>query len=368
VATALADLSKFSAVFFVPAALFVVLALRWRERQRLLKSWRELAKGLAVAAVAYVLVAWTAYRFEVIPFRTPPGRQFLFLDRWVGQSGAAHAFIYRLLEIPLPLTGMLKGVGELFQHTWDGHIAYLFDRVNQHGWWYFFPVVLAIKLPLAFWTLAGIGLFAAVRERNRRALEYAAAAASIVAVCMPSTLNVGVRYVLAVSLLLAPVAALAVIWLWQRSRPIAAALCLWMAVGSATAHPDYLADFNLLAGRKPERIVADSDIDWGQDLRRATIELRSRGAQEVWLAYSGVAMPRREPGIVYHELPPNLRVRGWVAADVVKLYREGADARGQGKPEPYGWLKSLTPTARVGRSIFLYDLREESKRAAAQRW
>jgi hypothetical protein len=38
---------------------------------------------------------------------------------------------------------------------------------------------------------------------------------------------------------------------------------------------------------KPEAIVGDSDIDWGEDLRRARMALRPSGIPEVWLAGAG---------------------------------------------------------------------------------
>lgn len=130
-----------------------------------------------------------------------------------------------------------------------------------------------------------------------------------------------------------------------------------MAAGSVAAHPDYLADFNLLAMGRPERIVADSDLDWGQDLHRATLLLRERGVREAWLAYEGSGQPSREAGIVYRELPDNVPVRGWVVASLRKLYYVGAKVRASGQPDPYGRLKTLTPTMRAGRSIVILELR-----------
>jgi hypothetical protein len=145
--------------------------------------------------------------------------------------------------------------------------------------------------------------------------------------------------------------------LWKSHKLIVAALCFWMVAGSIAAHPDYLADFNLLAMGKPERIVADSDLDWGQDLHRATLMLRQRGVREAWIAYEGPAQPARETGIVYRKLPYNTRVRGWVVASMRELYYVGAKVQASGKPDPYGWLKTLTPTMRAGRSIVIFELK-----------
>src|ERR1022692_1156318 len=140
-ATALAVLSKFSSLVFLPAMLAALLALRWRRKDLPKYARKTMVEAAAVFAVTLLLVCWAAYRFEMTPIRTPPGRDFLLLDRYIGASGWAHSLVYRLLEVPFPLSKILKGIGEVYQHSVDGHDAYLFGRVSRHGWWYFFPVV-----------------------------------------------------------------------------------------------------------------------------------------------------------------------------------------------------------------------------------
>jgi hypothetical protein len=357
-ATALAVLSKFSSLVFLPAMLALLLALRWR-RGSLPKCTRKAIVNAAVVfTVTLLLVCWAAYRFEVTPIRTPPGRQFLLLDQYIGASGWAHELVYRLLEVPFPLSKILKGIGEVYQHSVDGHDAYLFGQVSRHGWWYFFPVVLLVKTPLAFMALVGFGAVVAVRGKNARASECLAAGMAMVLVSLSSSINIGVRHVLPVYAFGAVLAGLAVIRLWPRTKMVGA-LFVWLVAGSFWAHPHYLADFNLLAMGTPERIVTDSDLDWGQDLPFATRALAGRGVREAWLAYAGVYDPRREKGVTYHPLPPNTPVEGWVAASVRQIYFEGAMARAKGQPEPYGWLKKIRPTMRAGRSILIFDLRRK---------
>ena len=364
-ATGLAMVSKFSSVLFLPAVLVPMLVWRWR-RKDLNLSGRRLGvlKAMACAAVAFFFVCWPLYRFDLTPARVPPDRKFFLLDlliervgRHIGGVQWMHNVAYWFLELHLPLAGMIRGIGEVYQHNWDGHSAYLFGHLSQQGWWYFFPIVLAIKTPIALAILAIIGAVVAFRERNRPAVECLMAAAAIVLVSMASNVNIGVRHVLPVYLLISVPAGLAVVRLWKRRKMIATALCLWLAAGSVMAHPDYLADFNLLAMGKSERIVADSDLDWGQDLHRATLMLRERGVREAWIAYDGTAPPERETGIVYRELPDNTRVRGWVVASMRRLYYVGARVQASGKPDPYAWVKTLTPTMRAGRSIVIFDLR-----------
>jgi hypothetical protein len=46
-----------------------------------------------------------------------------------------------------------------------------------------------------------------------------------------------------------------------------------------------------------------------------------------------------------------------VVASLRRLYFVGAKVQASGKPDPYAWLKTLTPTMRAGRSIVIFDLR-----------
>ena len=63
----------------------------------------------------------------------------------------------------------------------------------------------------------------------------------------------------------------------------------WLAISAAAAHPDYLAYFNEFALGHPERILVDSDLDWGQDMNRLVTELRQRGVTYLHLSclYTG---------------------------------------------------------------------------------
>jgi len=54
-------------------------------------------------------------------------------------------------------------------------------------------------------------------------------------------------------------------------------LAAWFGASSLISHPDYLAYFNEFAGSEPENIVVDSDLDWGQDVKRLAARLREVG-------------------------------------------------------------------------------------------
>src|SRR5207249_1104122 len=114
---------------------------------------------------------------------------------------------------------------------------------RETDWWYFFPVAIAVKTPLAVLVLALVGLVAALRVPLRWEIwAPGVSCLAIVLACLPSHLNTGLRYILCLFPMLSIVAAQGVMFLWERgaARFGAAALLLWLTASSLRAHPDYI--------------------------------------------------------------------------------------------------------------------------------
>jgi hypothetical protein len=172
---------------------------------------------------------------------------------------------------------------------------------------------------------------------------------------MFSHINIGVRHVLILYPLLAIGSAVVVAAVLARIGRVASAArrgALAAGVGLAfvlefaplAAWPDYLPWFNLLAP-VPQRILVDSDLDWGQDFRRLQASLRAHAVPSVALAYAGTADLPREHLPPYRLLGPDERASGWIA--VSELARIHA-------PKRFHWLDAYAPVERVGRTIDLY--------------
>jgi hypothetical protein len=296
---------------------------------------------------------WTAYRFDAAPLHPKGTPELVMANRLVGERGALHDVAYSILDAPLPLYKVVRGFAGLYVHAGQGHDAYLFGEFRRFGWWYFYPVVLAVKTPLVFLLLVLCGAAWLAWERRWRDLTPLLAAVLLLILCLPSRIDTGVRYLLPVYGLTAVIAGYAVAKLRQRSTVGAALVLLGWAVAGAAAHPDYLADFNMLAGSRPEEVLTDSDLDWGQDLHRATAALQAHGATEASLAYHGVFDFARERRVRYRPLPPSQPAKGWIAISLRTLYGERARKAAGLTAQDYEWLRAY-PYQRVGRSMMLF--------------
>jgi hypothetical protein len=225
-------------------------------------------------------------------------------------------------------------------------------------------VVFAVKTPLAFILLCIAGYDACFSRTSRKHFAWqlwvpGACAPAILAVCIPTSINLGVRHILVMYPMLAIVAGFGATSLLRRRKAVAAlgiALLAWQTTSSALAHPDYLAYFNEIVRSEPERILSDSDLDWGQDLQRLSNKLKELGVKEVSLIYFGT-VDLSQHGLPIVRFPqPYQPVTGWIAVSAHMETIESALTQRELKrtDQPLGWLESERPVAKIGKSIKLY--------------
>jgi len=324
VAIALACVSKFSALLYLPSAWLAMCVYHLAAtRQRPAALWRELwcrRRPIALVAGTVALAIWAVYGFTF-------GR----VD---------------FLHLRLPAPRFFSGIHSVWLHNQRGHPAYLLGQRSPDGFWYYFPTVLALKTPLAMLALLAISPWL-LRIRRHAALA-AAFSLGIVLVSMRGHIDLGVRYLLPVYTGLAVVcgcaAAQARGWL---AKSAVALLIAWQIVSGALCHPDYLAYTNEITGSHPENFLADSDLDWGQDMKRLAAFLAEHHAMGVTFVpfnrtygtLAGDAFPTIDPGDPAHPSP------GWnaVSVSIWKIFNTPTWPGSQPHPQ-----------ARIGRSILLW--------------
>ncbi len=366
-ATGIAILSKFSAIPFLAACLPAIALARWRCRKprgggsRARHPWKSAGVVLAVL----IFTVWAGYRFSIGPVSDAALRPHETVDRILGSRGKLHDLAYSALEASIyPMPEFFRGINHLRGHNEIGHRGqFLLGEVRENSWWYFFFVAIGVKTPIPFLLLAGLGFWTLHRrrsgEKDWHVLVPGLCAAAIFLVCVPSRIKLGVRHILPIYPFLAVAAASGFAFLWSAfpSRPAgraaAAVLLLWQVASGAVAHPDYIPYFNLLSGSHPERILSDSDLDWGQDLKRMVERFRSLGVERASVAVATSADLDRFAPPVMTVLPPNERRNGWIA---VSLYRLQYDFSRRPPYRGYAWLESYDPVATAGKSIRIYHV------------
>jgi 4-amino-4-deoxy-L-arabinose transferase and related glycosyltransferases of PMT family len=348
-ALGLAILSKFTALAFFAAG---ALPLMFVAPRSPLRKFRTVVPAMIVTA----LTIWAGYRFSVTPLAS--AGPHLAVDSVTGASGFWHDAGYRVLETPLPGAAVMSGVYGLWLHNSEArHPNYFLGERSWSGWWFFYPVMLAVKTPAAFLILAAAGVVFIIKDRSWRQWTPVWPAVGILVVGLMSQINTGIRHILPIYVMLAAIAAFGAVRLLAGSRiriGLCIALLTWHMVSSAAAHPDYLAYFNELAIGGAGNFGVDSDLDWGQDLWRLRDACAQRKVDSLWIAYNGSADLNRFGLPTWRELPPGAPRSGWIAISIYKLKLGAATEEAPESFDAYSWLEKFEPVSQVGKSMRLY--------------
>ena len=329
VVSAAAVMTKASANIIGPYFVVVLtLALLTKTHRR---AWRRLLVAFGLAIVAAIVTA------EVVILS-------LASEAYLRAEAAG------VPRVAVPFLEYAANLRKILGWYSGGHDnpQFLLGEFSRTGWrsYYFVAFILKTTLPAVVLTIAAIVAFGGRAWRERRELApgtFAALAlllfvALFVAAAAAGELALGIRYVLPIYPFLYAVIGIVVAQSAagaERSRALAAGIALllfWHVAENVRAYPAYISYFNQLIGshRNADKFLIDSNLDWGQDLRRLDLWCRDNGVKSITVHYFGGAdvgwemrhaRPTllREPGHV--PLP-----KGWFALSR-HLYRASFDGR-----------------------------------------
>ena len=343
-ALGLAFTAKLSALVFGP-----ILALAWfvdgllEHRDGSFRVARRIGR-LGVIAGISLTVVWASYGFRVGPMDG--------LGRFV------------------PAPPYARGIQAVLDLAGGGRPAYLLGEVSTEGWWYYFPVAFAVKTPLATLIALAAASWYLTRSPHRDDLYVVLPPLLFLLLSTTGRLNLGYRHLLP----MLPFLAVHVSRLANSTagsvRPRIVGwgsfgLALWLGISTLALHPHYLAAFNVFAGGPGDgwRVLADSNIDWGQDLKGLRNWMDHEDVDRVKLSWFGSARPDAYgvshdllPGVPYGfnawqdpPFDPQDPEPGIYAISVSNLV-------GVALPDPglYSWFRARPPDDKVGYSIFVY--------------
>ncbi len=281
--------------------------------------------------------------------------------------GIASLVVWAVYLFPADLSFYLDGLSRVNADHDPNRAYYLFGRFQVGGFPLYYPIAFLLKTPLPTLFLLGLSFLllrkrAAPRRTDEWFLLVPAAAYFLTTGLLADDL--GVRYLLPVwPFMLVFVSRTAG---WFLSKPVlkiaGAFLALWCIVSAAWIYPDHLAFFNLAAGGPANgyRYLNDSNLDWGQDLKRLARYLDKHHPEPVqlmyypWLgrpSYYGIRSTPVTPRDWYQAPRPGVYVMSvfWL----IQGLRE-AETKGT----PTDWLNRYEPIDRVGFSFFVYRFDE----------
>lgn len=309
---------KFTAILLPPLLAAVALAHSCLINKSLnLKIIKSICTHSIIYLIVMMLGNLVVTGFATLPISTRQGNH----------PSIQSPFLAWLIEQPFPSdwAGFLVQI----RHQRSGGWSYLLGERRLHGWWYYYLVALAVKVPIAIFVLAAARVWQSIqipppRANSRQVMLWLMPLGFVLIASLGSGRNYGVRYLL-------PVAPLFIIWLSgllaardQTPRyPCAPLVALLSALGIAwvtcSIHPNHLSYFNALAGGTAggRVILADSNLDWGQGARAlASLQANDPRFADLTLYYFGATEPRHygvvgrchviDAGSVHPTLPAHL--------------------------------------------------------------
>jgi hypothetical protein len=326
----------------------------------------HVAALLAGTALIAWLVLWAAYGFRHALSPDPAARSAgrALLDD--PGEGALRALLVRAAAWRLVPEDYARGFVFVLRHS-EARPAFLLGELSERGFPHYFLATFALKTPLPLVALLVLALAGAPSLPSRLRLVLWLPVAVYVAASLGRGIQIGHRHLLPIYPFLFVAAGRAALLVEGRRRVAAgaavAALAGWYAAGTLRQHPHHLAFFNELAGGASNgwRLLADSNLDWGQELKALKAWMDERGVARIKLSYFGSADPGYY-GIECDMLPsamsprPPRVTRTLVPGDVVAVsvtnlqgvYLDPEDRRLMER------LRALEPIGRVGYSIRVY--------------
>ena len=453
IAFGISQLMKFSAVLLIPFfAMLIIFFCLWKAKNGFPSFFDGLAKFfkvffryilylILIFIIGYFLVYIVYFAFTInYPIEKQKADTSVILTSFAGgpdkniescQISSKISLSRRIRcladvniwlsqnKILRPLGQYMLGVLMVFQRSAGGNTSYFLGQVSAAGWWYYFPVVFALKEPIPSLILIGLalilalwGIFRCFRFQvscfkklwdylGTHFPEFSMLVFVIFywAYSIKSPLNIGIRHILPTMPFMYILTASS-IKKWISSGKLfggefslkkilnsvvnffkvftkgglIAVLLIWYLFETLLAAPYFLSYFNEFGGgvNNGYRYVTDSNYDWGQDLKRlkSFVENPPAGGKidKIAVDYFGGGNLKYYFGNKAESWwsskgnPKDSGIK-WLAVSINSL--QGALAKlvpGQQRnpADEYTWLKEIKnpyePDYRVGTSIFVYKL------------
>jgi hypothetical protein len=366
--TGLALATKLSALFLFPVV-FLLYCIAWRRHPSRFDAKRLVISMSLLAICAFLTVAGTyVQRLDLLIPATRSARLADPSIRMIRDEDQANPIGKSLAwiggRLGLRAHPFLLSVGKLGSHNTGGHPAYLLGMRSQRGWWYYFPVAFAVKTPIA--TLAALLLvrvLAAKWLRTSAAVNWPVLLVPLIVylpLSMTTHINIGLRHLFPIfPFLFIAIGAIIAGMDWNWRAPAAIALGIGLVAETASVHPHHLAFFNRFVGGPAQgaRYLLDSNLDWGQDLKKLKAFADRKRIDRLCLAYFGKASPEYY-GLAAAGLPNAPDSEEWNSVDCIAAVSANQLYGLYDSPERFARLRQMEPIAKVGYSIYVYDLRK----------
>lgn len=380
VTLAIALLTKFSAPILIITYAIVALYLIIRPKPFIKGSLlftrffnsdffrRTLGFFLAFLGIAIIagFIVWVIYFFQTI--NMPSEIFHKSIDAGLDNTGI-RTILHKMADVPFlrSLEHYILGFLMVGQHATGGHTSFLLGQLST-GWWYYYIIAFLVKtaVPTMIFIAIGIILWIGRKDKDHKAkIIILTPVFVLVAFALSTKLNLGIRYLLPIF----PLLYVFISFIAEKVRlrditdfihkkinlnsvlsAIFFLLIIWYIISSVATYPYYLTYFNELIGgpKNGMRYLTDSNLDWGQDMKRLAEYAEKNNINKIRVDYFGSGLPEyylKDRYVSWNE--SKIPEKGYYAISVTYFQQARAQER-------YDWLKNQKPLTTIGHSILIF--------------
>lgn len=403
-----AQLVKYSSVVLYPILLMVTIGvvMAWKRPSGWIARTRCYAGGLVAASALSIVWVWIYYIPHVMNMPTDVQARLISGSLYGSAAGIGEDLIALSQHVALkPLVQYLLGLAMVYGRVNGGSVTYFNGQVSDQSFRLYFPEIFVIKTQVAFLVLGLIALGLLLVRIYRRGLRREIGgmirehlllftlgffAVSYFFISVAGNLNLGIRHILPIFVPLFVLVAVATVSLarrladtgWRAASVGALAILLaWYAAATFWIYPFFTAYFNELIGgpANADKYVADSAVDWGQDLVRLKQFVDAHPEiNQLAIDYFGGGDPRYyfcqraydsqgqliattdgydcTQSVYKPPQPGNAPYAGQYIAVSETFLEYDRWYSAQRGDEGYEYLRNMQPVAKIGYSIYLFKL------------
>lgn len=396
----LVQLAKFSAFMLIPY--YILIAVLWiivKIVKNKSEAWQYIktyvGKTIVAMIIGYLLVGAV---YGVLTIKEPSEiikrdiNSILNSNEYYNKYGFVKNSFLSLTEKPILKGYSVYGLGltMVMQRATGGNTTYFLGEVSSAGWKHYFPVTFLMKEPIPALIIIGASIIALIMILGKKVYDYKLSISKYwrgvtdYALSNPaplvifgfialywlssitSNLNIGYRHILPTVPLMyiLSVKIMAKVDNFIREKVhrqsyyahlvIIGILGIWLVGSNLYNYPLYLPYFNEVIGSKNGyKWIVDSNVDWGQDLKRLAKFVKKNNIDKIHLDYFGGGSAKYYLGDKYDpwwsaKIPEQW---GWYAVSATP-YRTSFE----NPKTSYNWLDQYELNEVVGNSILVYKV------------
>ena len=383
-AIAFAFLSKFSTILLLPLLVLTgfgyIIIKYWRDKIILTKSLLLIRDFIIIGLGVFVLINLVYF---VAMRNMSVGTQLQLVRESFPQDNQVSEITKQTLSSIIQFPGLqyfgqyLLGQAMVVQRVGGGNTTFLLGQFTNQSFVEYFPLTYLLKenlvIILSLFSIILSSIFIIPVKLQSKNISWQVSMLNnwylinitimiliYWFISIRGNLNLGIRHILPAVILTYIVIAFGIVKILiplRFTRVLLSVFLITYVLSTILSYPNYISNLNILAGQdQGYQIFTDSNLDWGQDLKRLNNWTKKQNIDTLYIDYFGTAdaqyyLPNTKIIPVKSTDGPQI---GYTAISATMLQDSFYQKQNNPGYQEYWWLAWRSPDYIIGNSILIY--------------